>query len=338
MPSRKVTIKDVARAAEVSLGTASRVLNEHPAVEEAIRRRVLQAMADLGYEPNSVAQSLRTLSTRTIGFIIPDISNPMWARILSAAVEVCRAHTYSVVVASTGGSRDGEIDALRTFRRRRADAYLLCLNSLKPDEVASLIPAEASVVMMERDLGSNWDTVLTDHRTGAYAAAHHLLTLGHRRIALITATQDIRPGSERVNGYRQAYAEFGVPVPEDLVRCGRFDADFAHLEAAMLLGSASPPTAIIAGGNQLLPGVLRAAAANRLNVPQDLSIVSCGDTDLAQLASPEVTVVRWNVQDVGRAAAEMVARRLGATEPPPAARIVLPTELVVRGSSALRVE
>jgi LacI family transcriptional regulator len=331
----KSTIKDVARVAKVSLGTASRVVNGHASVDPATRRRVERVMARLGYEPNAIAQSMRTMVTRTVGFVVPDISNPNWAWILGAASAKLQPRGYTVVVASTGGVRAAELDVLATFARRRTDALILALDTVdEADLRQSLQPLDVPVVMMEREFPGDWDAVLTDHAGGAYAATRHLLGLGHRRIALITASPSVRPGAQRVQGYTRAFAEERLPVEPELVRCGSFNSDFAFHETSMLLSRRDPPTAIIAGGIQLLAGVLRAAVLHGFAIPSRLSVVSCGDTDLAQFASPPVTVARWDVRAIGVAAADAVMRRLSGDGDAAPSRVVLESELVLRESCA----
>lgn len=331
----KPTIKDVARVARVSVGTVSRVVNRHASVDPATRGRVARVMASLGYVPDVIAQSMRTMVTRTVGVVVPDISNPNWAWILQAASQELQPRGYTVVVASTGGERAVELEVLATFARRRTDALMLTLDSAEDAVLRdALAHLGMPVVMMEREFTGRWDAVLTDHAGGAHAATRYLLGLGHRRIALVTAAAGVRPGAERVAGYTRAFAEASLPAPPDLLRCGSFNPDFAFRETSSLLSRTDPPTAIIAGGIQLLAGVLRAAGLHGFAIPAALSVVSCGDTDLAQLASPAVTVVRWDVRAIGVAAAKAVLRRLGGTADAAPVRVVLESELVLRSSCA----
>jgi len=139
---------------------------------------------------------------------------------------------------------------------RRTDALMLALDSSDDAILRQRLQRLGTpVVMMEREFSGGWDAVLTDHAGGAHAATRHLLGLGHRRIALITASADVRPGAQRVLGYTRAFAEAKREMPAGLVRCGSFDSDFAFREASSLLSPRDPPTAIIAGGIQLLAGV-----------------------------------------------------------------------------------
>jgi LacI family transcriptional regulator len=330
----KPTIKDVARLAKVSVGTVSRVVNGHPSVDPGTRQRVARVMVRLGYVPDVIAQSMRTLVTRTVGFVVPDISNPNWAWILQAASQELQPRGYTVVVASTGGRREVELAVLAAFASRRTDALMLALDSADDAELRqTLDQLRMPVVMMEREFAGGWDAVLTDHAGGAYAATRYLLGLGHRRVALVTASQGVRPGAQRVQGYTRAFAERRLAVQPELVRCGSFDPEFAFQETGALLSRRDPPTAVIAGGIQLLAGVLRGASLQGWAIPARLSVVSCGDTDLAQLARPPVTVVRWDVRAIGTTAAAAVLRRVsGAAAGVAPQRVVLESELVVRES------
>jgi LacI family transcriptional regulator len=329
---KKSTIKDVAQKAGVAVGTVSRIINGHPSVDPATRKHVLRIIAKIGYKPNAVAQSMRTQTTHTIGFVVPDISNPLWARILRAASAVCMEKKYSVVVVSTGGVPGAEIDALAAMAHRRMDGLMLTLNSPKETILPYLKQINSPLVMMEREFGEEFDTVLTDHGGGAYAAARYLIELGHQRIAMITAATGIRPGSERVNGYKRALADAKLDIDNDLLRCGSFDAEFALSEAPILLNRRNPPTAIIAGGNQLLPGILQAATLNDVSIPGQLSVICCGDTDLAQLSSPATSVIRANSAAIGTTAAQLLLKRLISGTNAEPSRIIFPSELVVRGS------
>jgi LacI family transcriptional regulator len=171
-----------------------------------------------------------------------------------------------------------------------------------------------------------------NHRHGMRRATEHLLQLGHRRIALITGSPDLYPARARIAGFEDAYRLFGVePVPE-LIHKKSFLSDYAFHETSILMTSKVPPTAIVAGGIDVLAGILRALRARGLSVPKDLSLVAACDTDLAELSDPPITVESWDYAAVGRIAARLVLDRIamvGGAEP---RRIMIPSELVQRGS------
>jgi LacI family transcriptional regulator len=173
---------------------------------------------------------------------------------------------------------------------------------------------------------------MVDHRNGVRRATEQLLQLGHRRISLITGNTALFPARERIAGFQAAYKAFGVKMAPDLIRTESFLADYAFQQTSILVGSKTPPTAIVAGGIEVLPGVLRALRMRGMSVPRDISLVAASDSDLAQLFEPPITVESWDYAEVGRIAAQLVLERIkigGTTDP---RRVLVPAELIQRGS------
>jgi LacI family transcriptional regulator len=190
-------------------------------------------------------------------------------------------------------------------------------------------------VLLDRDRPAELDAVTLDHRGGLRAATEYLLGLGHTRIALITGHPRTWPGRERIAGFEEALAAAGAEArAQSVVRTGGFSAEFGFREASALLSAAAPPTAIIAGGMGMLPGPLQAARDRGLNIPRDLSLIAGADTDLAALATPAVTAVRWSGTDEGRMAVQLLLNRLNGNRASPPQRILLSTELIKRKSCA----
>lgn len=329
------TISDVARKAGVSLGTASRVLNDHKSVSSELRSRVVRAIEVLGYRPDSVAQSMRRGATRAVAIVIRDITVPVFASFVKAAQEALQDAGYALIVSGSDDRRDRELELLDLVSRRRLDGLIMTTAS-ESDE-ALLRAREAlriPVVLLDRTSPSRFDALLVAHREGTRKAVDHLLDLGHRRIALLTGPTTVRPAAERVRGYDDAFAARGLEIDARLVRTSGFGSDVAYLEASGLLGQPSPPTAFIAGGVTMLAGVLRAVRAHDLRVPDDISIIGSCDSDLAELATPPVTVVQWSYAELGRAAAELLLDRLQRDRDRPPRHIKFPADLIIRGSCA----
>jgi LacI family transcriptional regulator len=162
----------------------------------------------------------------------------------------------------------------------------------------------------------------------------HLLSLGHRRIALITGRDDIFPARERISGYRAAHAARGVAVDSLLLRPGSFQADHGFSTMAELLAAPQPPTAVIAGGIDMLSGVIKAIRAKGLRIPQDISVLGSGDSSLAELHSPPVSVDRWDQAEVGRVAANLLLDRIAGRSTASPRHVLLPSEFVLRESTA----
>lgn len=333
MTSKGNTIRDVARAAGVSLGTVSRVLNGNPTVSPAVRESVLHAARTLGYVPNAIAQSMRTHATRAIGCMVSDVANPLFSSVVKAVERVAHRASYNIVLANSADDLDREQDILGLFRRRRLDGVLMTLGrDDDPRTLAMVQKTELPTVLIERELSAEIDSVRSDHFQGTAYAVEHLFALGHTRIGLITVTTGTLPGRLRVSAYEDCYRKAKLTVDPTLIFTSGISQDYGFAAASDLLLGSSPPTAIIAGANQMV-GVLKAARACNVSVPENLSVICLGDTDLAELFEPPLTVVRWDPQKVGEMAATMLLERLS----PEGARLqhrklTLPTELVVRES------
>lgn len=343
-----VTIRDVAQAAGVSLSSVSRALNGGKNVSARIARDVAAAADRLGYQPDFTARSLRTRSTGMVGCLVSDVSNPLNASIVRAAEARLREAGYLLVVASTANDPARERAAAGEFRSRRLDGMLVAPGSdANARTWRELATSGTPVVILDRDpldqddgscWGSCWPAVLVDHRAGAKAATRYLIGLGHRRIALLTADAGMWPSRERIAGFREVFADAGIDPAGALLCIQASPMDFAQGDTLALLQrnptSGGRPTAIIALGTRILAGVLRAARDVGLAVPHDLSVLSVGDTDLAAVHTPAITALRWSLEDVGRAAAELLLQRLRGDVGQAQSRALLPVDLVLRESCA----
>ncbi len=308
----RVTIRDVARAAGVSLGTASRALNRSGPVSEAALQAVERAAKALAYAPDPIAQSMRTGTSGVVGLLVSDLANPLYARIITAVEMRLQREGYAMVVGNTHNSKAQEELMVDLFRRRRVDGLILGPCEAERSEYLDQISRDLAVVAMDRDFGRNGSGVHVDHYRGAYEASRYLLDLGHTRIALMTSDGALRPGRERINGYRAALEEFGLALDGNLVRSRRSAMDLSFSDALALLSTKDRPTAFICLGTRILSGVLQATRQAGLRVPHDVSLICIGDGDLPQLYSPAITAVSWDLEAVGTAAAEML---LGAIAP-----------------------
>ncbi|WP_227461052.1 LacI family DNA-binding transcriptional regulator [Cupriavidus pauculus] len=336
----RVTIRDVARAAGVSLGTASRALNRSGPVSEAALHAVERAAKALAYAPDPIAQSMRTGTSGVVGLLVSDLANPLYARIITAVEMRLQREGCAMVVGNTHNSRAQEELMVDLFRRRRVDGLILGPCEVERAEYLEQVSRDLAVVAMDRDFGASGSGVHVDHFRGAYEACRYLLDLGHTRIALMTSDGALRPGRERIDGYRAALAERGVTVDESLVRASRSAMDLSFSDALALLSSPSRPTAFICLGTRILSGVLQATRQSGRRVPHDVSLICVGDGDLPQLYSPAITAVSWDLEAVGTAAAEILLRAIGsgdsrgeaATQGRQEARLT--TQMILRESCA----
>jgi LacI family transcriptional regulator len=331
----EMTMREVADRAGVALSSVSRVLNDHPDVSESMRTKVLAAVSELSYEPNLIASSLRRGSTMTVGFIVADISNPLFAEFSKGASTELDLAGYTMVLANSEFKKERDAQLARLFRWRRVDGLIISLaDQDHPETVAELQRLEAPIVLFDRDAPQlpQASTVTADHSGGIRRATDHLLDLGHRRIALVTGPSTLRPTQERVRGFSEAYKSRQMTYAADLLRLGSFDAAFGEAVASELLQRASPPTAIISGSNQLLVGVLRTLHRMGLRPGRDIALVSCDDVPLAELHHPPITIVYRDTIRMGEVAAELLLERIRDVDAPPRLATVR-TELLVRDST-----
>ena len=333
-PEGAPTIRDVADTAGVAVSSVSRVLNDHPDVSLAMKERVHRAIDDLGYEHNLLASGLRSGSTRLVGFIASDISNPLFAVFIQAAERTLSSAGYAMMLVNSEGDPGTDEVSIRLVRKRQVDGLIVSLSDEeRSGTIAELQKVQGPIVLLDRVVdGVNASVVMANHSHGLRVATDHLLELGHRRIALISGRKEIRPTRDRVRGYSEAFRAKGFDVPTELLRLESFATEFAEKATRDLLRTDNPPTAIISGGNMLLTGILRIVRNGGLTVGRDIDIISCDDVPLAELYSPPITVIDRDAEAFGRLAAEHLLRRLADPEAPVETEIT-PTMILLREST-----
>lgn len=332
---RRPTIRDVAKAAGVSVGSVSRVLNGGHYASSDLSDKVIKAIHDLNYQPDVVAQSMRLKSTQMVSCMLAELSNPLYAEIVDAVEEHLQRAGYLVVISTTKNDVRREIAMISSIRRRRMDGLIFMGGNETFDDVnAELLDLEIPTILIDREIPAHYDSIYVDHRGGAIEATKYLIGLGHTRIALLVPNLNVRAGRERVAGYKAAFASANLALDPDMIRPQKASTSFAYSEVYQLLQSPNPPTAVIVLGTRTLAGVLKAAAARGLSIPNDLSVVSVGDTDIARCATPAITALRWDLAALGRGAAELLIEQLNGVKRPEALHLSVPTELIIRNSCA----
>jgi LacI family transcriptional regulator len=330
---RVSTIVDVAALAKVSIGSVSRVLNQHESVKKSTRLKVINAINQLEYKPNMAAQSIRGKMSRTITCILKDVETPGFGRFVVAADKVFMEAGYALMLCNTEGDKSRERDLIALVSARRSDAILIAHSSeIDPELEKQISEAKVPVVLFDRESPGWADAVVVDHRSATRIATEKLLKLGHRRIALITGHPDLYPARSRVQGYKEAHQKFDIFCDPSLCRQGWFGADFAFEQTSLLASASNRPTAIIAGGIPILPGVLRALRVLRLSIPNDISVIGANETDLTELHTPAISVVSWDYAAMGKIAANLTLERLRNKTPSEPRRVVVPAEFLYRES------
>jgi LacI family transcriptional regulator len=329
---RKPSIRDVALRADVAVGTVSRVINGHPNVRDDKRKRVQDAIHELGYVPDIVAQSMRNHRSMTFACVMRDFTVPVLSSFVDSMQKEIDSFGFSLMVASSYHDLKRELALLRGFKQRRIDGLVIATSSeTEPSLLATLAQMDFPIVLLDREAPAQIDTVCVNHALGVQQAVAYLADIGHTRIAIISGEPGVHPTQSRLDGFEAGMRERDLKIDPDFVRPASFSGDVGYSESRWLLQRARRPTAIIAGGTSLLPGVLRAARELKLSIPEDVSVIAGADSDVALLATPAITVVRWSHDQLGKAAGRFLMERLN--DPSLARqRLSVDAELVVRGS------
>jgi len=326
------TIGDVAKRAGVSTTTVSR----HLAGQKVRRAAAIQASIEaLDFRASHAARSLKSGVTRTVGLVVPDVSNPFFAAVAKGVESVSNQQGLKVFLSNTDESVELERDVLEGLIGR-VDGVILAPAKERSDNTAELRRAGAPIVLLDRRLlhAGDLDSVLVDSRGGARRAVEHLLSFGHRRVGLVSGPLDTTPGRERYDGFVEALDAAGVSVDPALVQAGDFKADGGYQATLRLLGSPSDVTAIFSANNLMTVGVLRALHHIGVRVPDEVSVIGFDDLELAELMSPPLSVVERPSVEQGVLAMRLLRNRIEDKGPRRAQHIVMDTNLLARGSCA----
>lgn len=329
---KRPTITDVARLANVSRSTVSHVLNNTRFVEVATRRRVLDAVDQLGYRPNSVARSLTTRRTGTVGMIISDASNHFFSEMLRGVEDVLLPAQYSLTVCNTDEVLEREAHYLDLLLRHRVDGIIAAATSQRWSALHEAEVQHTPVVFVDRKYpGMEGAYVGVDNVGGAYLGARHLIEKGYRRIGILAGFQRLSTMVERLAGFRQALHEAQIPLPEEWVAYSTMSIEGGQEALQGILALPERPDAFFINNNLLTVGALTALRTAGLCYPNDVGLVSFDDHPWASIIDPPLTVVRQPSREMGRVAAQVLFDLMnsnGATD----TSHVLECELVVRQS------
>jgi LacI family transcriptional regulator len=333
MNKNKVTIKDVAKKAGVSPSTVSRVSGNYGYVSKAIRQKVLTAIRELNYHPNTIARSMVTKSTYTLGLVVTDIANPFFAYLMRSVEDVTWEAGYTLFLANTDENEDREKAILQTILERQVDGLILVpANSNPSPHVEYFIDQGVPLVLLDRNIqGVEADAVMVDNEHGAYVAVNHLIKLGHRRIGMVIDNLDISTNAERVAGYKRALREADIPIEEHLIQSCHFTEQSAFNLATEMFNRPQRPTALFAANNLMTLGIMHGAREAKLEIPQDIALVSFDDLEWSTYSSLLVTAVAQPVHELGKVAAKRLLMRLQGDQSPPL-EIRLKTNFIIRKS------
>jgi len=331
------TIRQIARDLNVSVSTVSAVINNSGYVSAPLRARIEKALQDAEYRPNQIARSLRLKKTRTIGVIVPDLANSFYSQLMRGAEDYLAGAAYRLLVADSREDWKRQQDYLVSFSGGATEGIILVPSMATSDQIASIpgIVRGTPLVYVDRSPAECVvDSVLADNVRASQEATRHLLELGHRRIGIITEPLNLLNAAERLTGYKQALESFHVPVDAGLIRAGDNTEDSGYWCGLDLLEMAKRPTAIFVCNNLMTLGVLTALRELEVTCPGELSLVGFDDFEWCPYLAPPLTMVRQAASGLGAAAAKIILKRVRYPEQNRTERVLVPTELIVRKSTA----
>jgi len=323
----------VAEAARVSVATVSAVVNGTGVVSPQLTARIQRAIREIGYKRNAIARSLKMGTTRTIGLMVADITNPFFTDVVAVIQDVLHHAGYAVMLCSSDEDIDTQDNQIRLLLDRMVDGLIIAPTGDDANLKRILEGTNVPVVLIDRICGDfETDAVVVDNQPAVHDAVTHLLALGHRRIGYISGPLDTSTGRERLAGYRGALDAAGITGDDHLVCFGNFREADAYAVTVRLLEPPDRPTAIFSANNLMVVGVMKAIRDLGLACPEDISVACFDDFPWADVFRPHLTVVAQPVRAIGEQAATLILDRLSGKAGDVPRRLVLQGKLIARES------
>lgn len=341
LKERAPTIEDVANHVELSVATVGRALGGYGRVSTSTRERVLQAARELNYHPNTIARGMKEQRTRTIGLIVGNITNPFFSTIVRAVEDTVSRYNLNVIVCNTDEDPQKELAHAKTLFERRVDGLIVSSTIFGDARAAKIAKTyygkRIPTVFVDRAVnGIPAPAFFSDNVEGAYKATQHLLALGHRCIGVIVGKRALPTMAGRVQGYKNALSEFSVPFTKALVMDSAVDADVGvegGYSMTRRLLQQDRPSALLVMNNLLVVGTLKALKEAQLQIPQDLSLITWDDFELAEHLTPPLTLVDQPTYTMGSLAAEQLMKAVMQNMKLEPLEVVLKPQLIVREST-----
>ncbi|WP_075982618.1 catabolite control protein A [Bacillus massilinigeriensis] len=305
-----ITIYDVAREANVSMATVSRVVNGNPNVKPATRKKVLEVIERLGYRPNAVARGLASKKTTTVGVIIPDIASPFFAELARGIEDIATMYKYNIILSNSDQNKDKELQLLNNMLGKQVDGIVFMGGNITEEHVAEFEKSPAPIVLA----GSIEETkkipsVNIDYEKAAYDVVTDFISKGDRNIAFVTGPlHEPINVAKKLSGYKRALEENGIDYHEEYVFEGDYTYDSGIEAIEYLIGLEEKPSAIYVGSDEMALGVIHGAEDKGYNIPKDFEVVSSDNTRLSLMVRPTLTTVVQPLYDIGAVAMRLLTK------------------------------
>lgn len=328
----KINIKDVARRAGVSISTVSRVVNGSKAVRPETHQKVIKAIEELGYKPNAIARSLKVKNTKTIGIMIPDISNQFYPEVVRGIEDIANMYEYNIFLCNTDLDAEKEVQYLDALTEKQVDGIIFMGNIVSEKLAEGFNGIDIPVVLIGTDY-ADLPSVSIDNVSASKEAINYLIRKGHRRIGIITGKKrDPVTGRARLEGYKQALEDNGIDYDDELVIEGGYRFRSGYEGAKQLIGMVNMPTAIFVANDEMAVGTIRAALEKGIRIPEELAIVGFDNSHMAGKVYPALTTVAQPIYEMGAIGMRVLTKILN-NEPLETHKIRLKYDLIERESS-----
>ncbi|WP_373230713.1 LacI family DNA-binding transcriptional regulator [Cohnella sp.] len=330
-------IKDVARAAGVSVTTVSRVLNGEKYVKDDLKNKVNQAIEQLGYAPSQIARSLVRKKTNLIGVIVPDLTSSFYSTILSSIEEAASSNGYNLLVCNIIEDTDKEFKYLNVFQEMRVEGIIIMHEKIN-EEIRTLIHKMNIPVIFSsvKPMDQDFTSVIIDDYKAAYDATKYLIELGHEEIGFIGGDmRDITSGQNRYSGYRNALSDHSIKIVYENIRFGDYKVRSGYEQMKDMLRNKQVPTAVFAVSDDMALGAMNCIRDHSLRVPEDISIMGFDGSLLTELVRPTLTSMEQPIHEMGRITMGALMKQI-SQKGIPTGDIVLEHRLVVRESCRKR--
>jgi len=331
---KKVSLQDVARVADVSPATVSRVINGTVKVKTQKKQRVLDVINRLGYTPSRVARRLRSKHTTSqlVGIIVPDLHNPFFSGIARAVEDIAYEHSYAVMVCNSDEDEEKEKFYLDILASEQVSGLIIAPTPYNHKRIRKLIEDELPVVVIDRKIENiDADIVISNSKQGSFNAVQKLINKGHTKIAIINSLQKLYTTRERLAGYKEAHHKNKIPLNKNFIRWGDSKQASGARETKKLLSLDNPPTAIFSANNLMTLGIYEEVYRQGKKIPKDVAVIGFDDMPWSSAMYPALTAVSQPYYEIGEKAIELILER--AEEPGKKTRsYILNTKLIERNS------
>jgi DNA-binding LacI/PurR family transcriptional regulator len=331
------TIKDLAKALNLSPSTVSRALRDHPDLNPSTKKRVISLADKLDYHPNSIAQSLQTKKTKTIGVIVPEIKQPFFASVINGIEEFAYAAGYTIIVCQSNETYEREVFYTRSLVSLRVAGMLVSLSQTTQsfDHFKMLQRRNVPVVFFDRACDKiEASKVVVDDYTGAFDVVDHLIKSGYRRIAHLAGPKNLSISKLRLKGYKDALRQGKLPFSDELVVHGGLDETDGIIGFQKLLNLRPLPDAVFAVNDPVATGAFISVKEQGLKIPADIALAGFSNTHMTSLLDPPLTTVEQPTYEIGKTAAQLLMEQINNNDENFVPKsIVLKTHLIVRGST-----